>query len=76
MVLVASSFYLTVNTRIPGWTLRGAAGIGTGFLLYFFNHFAYALGLSATLPLALAAWAPTTATTMIGIAYLFHREDG
>jgi lipopolysaccharide export system permease protein len=76
MVLVASAFYLTVSNRLQGWMLRGAAGIGTGFVVYFLNHFTYALGLSATLPLALAAWAPTVATTMFGVAYLFHREDG
>ncbi len=76
MVLVASAFYLTAGTKLPGWMLRGAAGLGTGFLVYFLNHFTYALGLSATLPLALAAWAPTVATTMFGVAYLFHREDG
>ena len=76
MVLVASAFYLTTGTKLPGWSLRGAAGIGTGFVVYFLNHFTYALGLSATLPLALAAWAPTVATAMFGVAYLFHREDG
>ncbi len=76
MVLVASAFYLTAGTKLPGWMLRGAAGLGTGFVVYFLNHFTYALGLSATLPLALAAWAPTVATTMFGLAYLFHREDG
>jgi lipopolysaccharide export system permease protein len=76
MVLVASSFYLTMNFRLAAWALRGAAGIGTGFVLYFFNHFTYALGLSATLPLMLAAWAPTIVTAMFGLAYLFHREDG
>ncbi len=76
MVLVASAFYLTAGTKLPGWMLRGAAGVGTGFVVYLVNHFTYALGLSATLPLALAAWAPTVATTMFGVAYLFHREDG
>jgi lipopolysaccharide export system permease protein len=76
MVLVASSFYLTANARLAGWTARGAAGLGTGFLLYFFSRFTYALGLSATLPLALAAWAPTAVAGLLGLAYLFHREDG
>lgn len=76
MVLVASAFYLTAGTKLPEWMLRGAAGLGTGFVVYFLNHFTYALGLSATLPLALAAWAPTVATCMFGVAYLFHREDG
>jgi lipopolysaccharide export system permease protein len=76
MILVAAGFYLTLNTRLMAWTMRGLFGIMTGFLLYFFDHFTYALGLSATLPLALAAWAPTVVTTMFGLAYLFHREDG
>jgi lipopolysaccharide export LptBFGC system permease protein LptF len=34
------------------------------------------LGLSATLPLLLAAWAPTMITVLLGLAYIFHREDG
>ena len=34
------------------------------------------LGLSTTLPLILAAWAPTLVAGMLGLAYIFHREDG
>lgn len=76
MVLVASVFFLTSNARLAGWTARGIAGIGTGFLFYFFSRFTYALGLSATLPVVLAAWAPTAVAGLLGLAYLFHREDG
>ncbi len=36
--------------------LVGAAG--AGFVLYFFSKVVYALGLSATLPVSLAAWTP------------------
>lgn len=76
MILVASAFYLTTNNRLGGWTKRGLAGIGAGFMLYFFSRLTYALGLSSILPLPLAAWAPTTVAALLGLAYLFHREDG
>jgi len=76
MVLIAASFNLTSNVKLVGWTGRGVAGLGVGFLLYFFTRFLYALGLSATLPLVLAAWAPALVSSMLGLAYLFHREDG
>jgi lipopolysaccharide export system permease protein len=76
MVLVAAAFYLTANVRHSNWALRGTAGLATGFLLYFFSRFTYALGLSATLPLVLAAWAPTAVAGLLGLTYLFHREDG
>lgn len=76
MVLVASAFYLTTNNRLGGWTKRGLAGLGAGFMLYFFSRLTYALGLSAILPLPLAAWAPTAVAAALGLTYLFHREDG
>jgi len=76
MILVASSFYLTTNNRLGGWTTRGIAGIAAGFMLYFFTRVTYALGLSATLPLPLAAWAPATVAGLLGLSYLLHREDG
>ena len=76
MVLVASAFYLTTNNRLGGWTRRGLAGLGAGFMLYFFSRLTYALGLSAILPLPLAAWAPTAVAALLGTTYLFHREDG
>ena len=76
MILVASAFYLTTNNRLGGWTKRGLAGLGAGFMLYFFSRLTYALGLSAILPLSLAAWAPTTVAALLGLTYLFHREDG
>ncbi len=76
MVLVAAAFNLTANARLAGWTGRGIAGLSTGFMLYFFSRFLYALGLSTTLPLILAAWAPALVASMLGLAYIFHREDG
>jgi len=76
MVLLAASFFLTTQARMAGWTLRGAVGVATGFLLYFFSQFTYALGLATTLPLLLAAWAPAVIALLLSSAFLFYREDG
>lgn len=76
MVLLAASFFLTTQARWAGWTLRGAGGVAAGFLFYFYNQFAYALGLTSTLPLVLAAWAPALTVLLLGLTYLFYREDG
>jgi lipopolysaccharide export system permease protein len=76
MVFVAACFCLSTGTRGAAWTWRGIAGMGTGFFVYFFSRFTYALGLSSSLPLLLAAWAPATVTLLLGLSYLFHREDG
>ena len=76
MVLLAASFFLTSQARMAGWTVRGAAGVASGFVLYFFSQFTYALGLSATLPIVLAAWAPAAIALLLSLAFLFYREDG
>jgi lipopolysaccharide export system permease protein len=76
MVLLAALFSLRTNTRSGGLTSRVAAGIATGFTLYFFSKVVYAFGLSSTLPQALAAWAPAVFAGLVGMAGLFHLEDG
>ena len=37
---------------------------------------ALALGLSGSVPATLAAWAPAGISTLLGLALLFHLEDG
>jgi len=76
MVLLAASFFLTTQARLAGWTIRGAGGVAAGFLLYFYNQFTYALGLNATLPLLIAAWAPALTALLLSLTFLFYREDG
>ncbi|MDO8607684.1 MAG: LPS export ABC transporter permease LptG [Phaeospirillum sp.] len=76
MVLLASIFSLKPNTRSGGLTTRVAGGIATGFTVYFFSKVVYALGLSATLPQAMAAWTPAVFASLIGLGGLFHLEDG
>ena len=76
MVLLAAIFSLRPNVRAGGLTSRIAAGIATGFIVYFFSKVVYALGLSSTLPQSLAAWTPAVFAGLIGMAGLFHLEDG
>jgi lipopolysaccharide export system permease protein len=76
MVLVAAAFALTPNLRSGGTLLRIVGATGAGFLFYFFSKVVYALGLSATLPVGLAAWTPPLMTGLASVGALFHLEDG
>lgn len=76
MVLVASAFSTRPNLRSGGLLRRTVIGVGFGILLYFFSKVTYALGLSTTLPLWLAAWSPTAITALLGLGTVFHLEDG
>ena len=75
MVLIAATFTLRL-TRRGGTALLVAGGIGVGFLLYFMTDVVLALGRSASIPVELAAWAPAGISTLLGLAMLFHLEDG
>lgn len=75
MVLVAASFSLRMQRR-GGTSLMIAGGVASGFLLYFFSDVVFALGLSSTIPTALAACTPTGVSWLLGAALLLHLEDG
>lgn len=75
MTFIAAVFSLRLPRR-GGVKLMVVSGIFTGFLLFFFSDIISALGLSGSLPLALAAWAPTIIIVLIGGAVLLHFEDG
>lgn len=76
MVLVAAVFSLKPNLRSGGVLVRVVGGVVAGFVFYFISKVVFALGLSATLPATLAAWAPTAVAGLFGSAALFHLEDG
>ncbi len=76
MVLVAAVFSLKPDLRSGGILVRLIGGVVSGFVFYFFSKVVYALGLSATLPVILAAWTPPAVTGLVGLAALFHLEDG
>jgi len=75
MVLIAATFSLRL-TRRGGTGLLVVGGLFAGFLLYFLTDLVRALGLSGSIPVTLAAWAPAGVCTMLGLAMLFHLEDG
>jgi lipopolysaccharide export system permease protein len=75
LVMIAATFSLRMQRR-GGTTLMIAAGVATGFLLYFLSDVIFALGLSAKIPVALAAWTPAGLCLLIGTALLLHLEDG
>ena len=75
MVLLAATFSLRRQRR-GRVGLVILTGVLAGFLLYFLSNFVFALGLSAKIPVVLAAWTPAGVSLMLGIAMLLHLEDG
>jgi len=75
MVLVAATFSLRMHRR-GGAALMVGGGIASGFLLYFMSILVFSLGLASTIPVSLAAWAPSSQLTPVGASMLLHLEDG
>jgi lipopolysaccharide export system permease protein len=75
MVLLAATFSLR-QTRRGGTGLLLIGGIVSGFLLYFLSDVVSALGISARIPVILAAWSPAVVSCLLGAAMTFHLEDG
>lgn len=75
MVLIAATFSLRA-TRLGGVPQLAAAGIMTGFSFYFLTDVSQAFGISGLVPVVLAAWAPASIALLLGLAMLFHLEDG
>ncbi len=75
MVFIAAIFSLRHHRR-SGAGMLIAAGILSGFVVYFVSNIVYALGFSGGIPVGLAAWTPPLVASMIGTAFLLHYEDG
>ena len=75
MVLIAATFSLRL-TRRGGTGLLVVGGLLAGFLLFFLTDVVLALGMSGNIPVILSAWAPAGVATLLGLAMLFHLEDG
>ncbi len=75
MVLIAASFSLRPARR-GGTTLLVVGGASAGFMLYFLTNMVFALGLSASIPVVLAAWTPAGVSILLGVTTLLHLEDG
>ncbi len=75
MVLIAATFTLRQSRRGSA-TFVIIGGVLTGFLLFFFSDVIFALGLRESIPVVLAAWTPSGISTLLGLAMVFHLEDG
>jgi lipopolysaccharide export system permease protein len=75
MLLLAAVFSLRQARRGKTGTMV-ALGVSAGFLLYFATNLIYALGAAGSLPVVLAAWAPSLVVVMFAVAALLHLEDG
>jgi lipopolysaccharide export system permease protein len=75
MVLIAATFSLRMQRR-GGATLMIVGGVVTAFSLFFLSDIVFALGLSSTIPVPLAAWTPAGVSILMGVALLLHLEDG
>lgn len=75
MVLVAATFSLRMQRR-GGAVMLLVSGVAAGFLFYFLSDIVFALGLSAKIPVLMAAWTPAGISTIFGASMLLHLEDG
>jgi lipopolysaccharide export system permease protein len=75
MVLIAAAFSLRMQ-RGGGATLMIVGGVVAAFTLFFLSDIVFALGVSATIPVPLAAWTPAGDSILMGVAMLLHLEDG
>ncbi len=75
MVLIAATFTIKQSIRTnSGYLVIG--GVLTGFILYFISDLITALGFRQSIPIVLAAWAPSGICFLLGLAMVFHLEDG
>jgi lipopolysaccharide export system permease protein len=75
MALLAAGFSMRHNRR-GGVAQMIAAGIAAGFALFVLDRVANEFGEAGSLPVVLAAWAPTLAGLLLALALMLHLEDG
>jgi lipopolysaccharide export system permease protein len=75
MAVLAAAFSLRL-VRLGGLAGLAGAGVGLGFVVFFFNQFSGALGRADIIPLFAAAWAPALVALLSGLTLLCYTEDG
>ncbi|MFC7475844.1 LPS export ABC transporter permease LptG [Dankookia sp. GCM10030260] len=75
MALLSAGFSMRTSRR-GGVAQMIGAGVAAGFLLFVLDKITSEFGEAGTLPVELAAWAPTIAGLMLALALLLHLEDG
>jgi lipopolysaccharide export system permease protein len=75
MALLAAGFSMR-QTRRGGVAQMIAGGVAAGFALFLVDRVSNEFGEAGSLPVVLAAWAPTLAGLLLALALLLHLEDG
>ncbi|WP_270936662.1 LPS export ABC transporter permease LptG [Falsiroseomonas oryzae] len=75
MALLAAGFSMRHNRR-GGVAQMIAGGVAAGFALFVVDRVSGEFGEAGSLPVVLAAWAPTMAGLLLALALLLHLEDG
>ncbi|MDB5427909.1 MAG: hypothetical protein JWP28_3402 [Phenylobacterium sp.] len=75
MAVLAAAFSLRL-ARLGGLAGLAGAGVAMGFVVFFFDKFAGALGRADIIPLFAAAWAPAVVALLSGLTLLCYTEDG
>jgi len=79
LILCAMVFLGFIGSHRSMWRQAGYtyvfAAILISFLIYIFFNVSNAFGISATIPVPLAAWAPSGISLFLLLAYLLHLEE-
>jgi len=75
MAILAAAFSLRL-ARLGGLAGLAGAGVALGFVVFFFDQFAGALGRASIIPQFAAAWAPALVALLAGLTLLCYTEDG
>lgn len=75
MALLAAGFSMR-HSRRGGVAQMIGAGVSAGFALFVLDKITSEFGEAGSLPVGLAAWAPTIAGLLLALALLLHLEDG
>jgi len=75
MVLIGAGFTMR-HARFGKFGLMVLMTVLAGFTLYSFNNVAASLGAAGTIPVAVAAWAPSLSAVLLVLGLLLHLEDG
>jgi lipopolysaccharide export system permease protein len=75
MALLAAGFSMRPSRR-GGVAQMVGAGVAAGFALFVLDKITGEFGEAGTLPVTLAAWAPTIAGLLLALSLLLHMEDG
>jgi lipopolysaccharide export system permease protein len=75
MALLAAGFSMRPARR-GGVAQMIGGGVAAGFALFVVDRVSNEFGEAGTLPVPLAAWAPTVAGLLLALSLLLHLEDG